>query len=348
MLQKVAEMMNNEKIIKLAAEQTDPLLRMCYLAAFNIAMYGQTMNRISKPFNPILGETFEMTGDDWKLLAEQVSHHPPISALHLSSSNYEIQMNTAMTTHFWGKSLEFKPKGVVHYRFHDNDDHYIVERPNSACRNIIFGTMYIDHFGRMAIKNVRTGDECILEFHKASKGFFGSAKNVGLVEGTVKDADGAIHYHLRGKWNETVSMSPSTGKNSQFDEKNATLLWQAETPPDNWERIYHFSLFTLQLNKLSNEMKQTLPLTDSRRRTDQRALENGDLTLANSEKHRLEERQRAVRKYREQNNIEWTPSYFEKYIDSETGLEEYRYINDYWEDKAQQNWSHLPDLFGYD
>ena len=313
MLQKVAEMMNNEKIIEMAAYQSDPLLRMWYLAAFNVAMYGQTMNRISKPFNPMLGETFEMTGNGWKLLAEQVSHHPPISALHLSSNNYEIQMNTAMTTHFWGKSLEFKPKGVMHYKFYDNDDHYIVERPNSAWRNIIFGTMYIEHFGRMAIKNVRTGDECILEFHKAGKGIFGSAKNVGLVEGIVKDADGEIHYHLRGKWNEIISMSPNSGKNNQFDEKNSTLLWQADTPPDNWERIYHFSIFTLQLNKITNEMKHTLPLTDSRRRTDQRALENGDLTLANNEKHRLEERQRAMRKYREQNNIDWNPSYFEKY-----------------------------------
>ena len=348
MLQKVAEMMNNEKIIKEAANQTDPLKRLWFLAAFNVAMYGQTMNRISKPFNPMLGETFEMTGNGWKLLAEQVSHHPPISALYLSSNDFEIQMNTAMTTHFWGKSLEFKPKGVMHYTFNDNDDHYIVERPISACRNVIFGTMYIEHYGKMTIKNMRTGDEWVLEFHKAGKGLFGSAKNVGLVEGVVKDADGEIHYHLRGRWNETISMSPNTAKNNQFDEKNSTLLWQAETPPDNWERIYHFSRFTLQLNKITNEMKQTLPLTDSRRRTDQRALENGDLTLANNEKHRLEERQRAMRKYREQNYIEWVPSYFEKYTDSLTGLEEYRYINNYWEDKKQQNWSHLPDLFGYD
>ena len=39
--------------------------------------------------------------------------------------------------------------------------------------------------------------------------------------------------------------------------------------------------------------------TDTRRRPDQRALENGDMKLATSEKNRLEEKQRAVRKYRE-------------------------------------------------
>lgn len=60
MLQKVAEMMGNEQILEDAAQQTDPLLRMCYVAAFSVAQYGLTMNRVSKPFNPMLGETFEM------------------------------------------------------------------------------------------------------------------------------------------------------------------------------------------------------------------------------------------------------------------------------------------------
>ena len=41
---------------------------------------------------------------------------------------------------------------------------------------------------------------------------------------------------------------------------------------------------------------KTLPPTDSRFRTDQRALENGDIDLATQEKHRLEEKQRARRK----------------------------------------------------
>lgn len=51
--------------------------------------------------------------------------------------------------------------------------------------------------------------------------------------------------------------------------------------------------------------------TDTRRRTDQRALEDGDMKLASAEKNRLEEKQRAVRRYKEKFDIENTPAYFE-------------------------------------
>jgi len=36
---------------------------------------------LSKPFNPLLGETFEFVSPGhYKYIAEQVSHHPPITA----------------------------------------------------------------------------------------------------------------------------------------------------------------------------------------------------------------------------------------------------------------------------
>lgn len=35
---------------------------------------------MGKPFNPILGETFEIITPEYNYFAEQVSHHPPISA----------------------------------------------------------------------------------------------------------------------------------------------------------------------------------------------------------------------------------------------------------------------------
>jgi hypothetical protein len=40
------------------------------VAAFGIAQYKCTDNRLNKPFNPILGETFEMIGPDYKYFAE--------------------------------------------------------------------------------------------------------------------------------------------------------------------------------------------------------------------------------------------------------------------------------------
>ncbi len=68
---------------------------------------------------------------------------------------------------------------------------------------------------------------------------------------------------------------------------------------------------SLQLNYLPNWMKDKLPPTDSRFRPDQRALENGDFDKASDEKHRLEVKQRAARKYMEENKIEHKPKYFD-------------------------------------
>lgn len=41
-----------------------------YVAAFGIAQYKCTDGRLNKPFNPILGETFELIGEDYKYFAE--------------------------------------------------------------------------------------------------------------------------------------------------------------------------------------------------------------------------------------------------------------------------------------
>lgn len=38
----------------------DSALRMCYIMAFGLATYAGNIGRTKKPFNPILGETFEL------------------------------------------------------------------------------------------------------------------------------------------------------------------------------------------------------------------------------------------------------------------------------------------------
>jgi hypothetical protein len=63
--------------------------------------------------------------------------------------------------------------------------------------------------------------------------------------------------------------------------------------------MYGMSHFSLQLNYLPNHLVPFLPPTDTRFRPDQRALENGDFKLAADEKHRLEEKQRTIRRYNE-------------------------------------------------
>jgi len=47
-------------------------------------------DRTKKPFNPILGETYEYVTEKRRFYAEQVSHHPPVTAYNLESQGFEL------------------------------------------------------------------------------------------------------------------------------------------------------------------------------------------------------------------------------------------------------------------
>ena len=106
--------------------------RLLYVTGFAVAQYRCSDKRLNKPFNPILGETFEMKTPNFLYFGEQVSHHPPISAAHVISDHYELWMNSNMKTSFWGKSLEVKALGYQNVRFKHTKEHFTIDRPSSS------------------------------------------------------------------------------------------------------------------------------------------------------------------------------------------------------------------------
>ena len=85
------------------------------------------------------------------------------------------------------------------------------------------------------------------------------------------------------------------------DEKMPFEIWEAASLPKDNEFYFRMSKFALMLNNLTPQLKKKLPPTDSRLRPDQRALEEGNIDFAASEKQRLEEKQRGKRAWREAN-----------------------------------------------
>ena len=55
-------------------------MRMGITIGHNMSQLSMTKVRHKKPFNPHLGETYELVTEDYRMISEQVSHHPPISA----------------------------------------------------------------------------------------------------------------------------------------------------------------------------------------------------------------------------------------------------------------------------
>lgn len=48
----------------------DSCLRMCYVIGFSVGDYAGSIDRNKKPFNPILGETYELIHKDYKFVSE--------------------------------------------------------------------------------------------------------------------------------------------------------------------------------------------------------------------------------------------------------------------------------------
>ena len=70
------------------------------------------------------------------------------------------------------------------------------------------------------------------------------------------------------------------------------------------------------------------------------------MIMAAKEKDRLEKKQRAARKEREKNKIEYHPAYFKTYQNPEDDQEYFVYNGKYFEeDRKNQKWDNQPDLF---
>ena len=202
MLQKGGEAMEYEDLLVKANNWDDSLLRIAYISAFNCSQYANLEERTLKPWNPVLGETYELVTNYFKFVAEQVSHHPPITACHASSKDYEVYMHTDVKSNFKSTSLHFTPKGNTHIILKGKNEHYVVNRPVTTANNLIIGTLYLDLAGETVAVNRSTGDKWVFRFIK--RGW--SNKNAYKVEGEIFDGEGNHVYDVYGHWHRALSV----------------------------------------------------------------------------------------------------------------------------------------------
>ncbi|CAG9325683.1 unnamed protein product [Blepharisma stoltei] len=328
MLQRITEDLSYNEIILKACDSDNSLLRLAYVACFAVTSYTSSDYRNMKPFNPLLGETFELEADNFHLISEQVSHHPPISALHCEHPRYIFWGSTEIRNSFKGTYLLINPLCPTHLVLKETGDHFFWTKPQTSAHNIIIGRIYVQHFGRIEIINYKTGEKAILEFKKA--GWFEKRKTE--VTGSVYDTNGTEKYQLKGHWNKGMEIM-------NLETQEVIEAWSLHPFPENFEWNYYFNDFGLQLNISPDLYPAAIAPTDSRYRPDQRALESGDLKTAGSEKLRLEEKQRAARRKLEESGEIYKPRWFT------LENEEWKYIGGYWENKEKVLFVDVPDIF---
>ena len=96
LLQRAAEDMEYADLLNSASERTDSTERMVYVAAFAASEFASTVGRVAKPFNPLLGETYEYARPDkqYRFFTEQVSHHPPIGAVWAEAPKWDYYVGS--------------------------------------------------------------------------------------------------------------------------------------------------------------------------------------------------------------------------------------------------------------
>uniref|UniRef100_A0A8C5N6A0 Oxysterol-binding protein n=1 Tax=Gouania willdenowi TaxID=441366 RepID=A0A8C5N6A0_GOUWI len=309
-LQRLCEELEYSELLDRAADTQDPFERMIYIATFVVSGYASSYYRTGgKPFNPVLGETYECDRPDkgFRFVAEQVSHHPPISACHAESKNFV----------FWQGSVGIKYITIY-------GDHYEWNKVTSCIHNILSGQRWIEHYGEISIRNSSSDIcQCKMTFVKAK--YWHSSVNE--VEGTITDNKGKIVHSLFGKWHEAVFCG---------DPPSAKCIWRANAMPVDPERYYGFTKFAIELNELDPALKLLLPPTDTRLRVDQRLLEEGQLEDAEEQKQRIEQLQRDRRRVLEESNKPHQTKFFRKSKD-----DSWVSNNTYWELRRDPGFTHM-------
>lgn len=201
---------------------------------------------------------------------------------------------------------------------------------------IITGSPTIDNYGLMEITNHTTGDTCLLDFKP--RGW--RVATAYEVKGKVLDAKQNHIWSIGGRWNDKIYARRSLGSTddgtvvppSSKGASSTFLIWQNHPRPP---LPFNLTPFAVTLNALPDRLKPHLCPTDTRLRPDQRAMEDGEYNFAAAEKMRLEEKQRATRREREESGEEYEPRWFTKKRCQVTGEAYWEHRGDYWETRRK-------------
>lgn len=349
LLQRLAETLEYPQLLDAAAQTSiSPAERMMYVAAFAVSYYSNNRVKeraIRKPFNPMLGETFELVREDlgFRFVAEKVSHHPVRMACQAESLNnggWAYAQSPQPVQKFWGKSVELNNDGRARVVLHGPKEHYSWAQATCFLRNVIAGEKYVEPVQTMTVHNETNGLRAVATF-KSGGMFSGRSEDVTV---QLFEHDSPLSLGLTGKWTESLRRT----------DTGATIWTVGPLVPDA-PKVYGFTTFAAALNQITEIEEGHLPPTDSRLRPDQQALEAGDIDKAEALKARLEERQRARRKVLEGHGQNWKPQFFEKVasnaVDSKLDPEEEVWMlkeeGGYWDKRAAGDWSDVKEVFEY-
>ena len=324
MLQKQCEKFYYLDLLNKASEEPQQEMRLCYIAAFIIGEIFLNNGRTLKPFNPIIGESYEyfINEQDFRYNAEQVCHKPPVTAFIGENPKFKLYGDTLGNTSFkfFKGCMELSFTNKIHLILKQTEDHYTYIPPNALAKGIINPPLYVDYSGDVLIENIKDNKyRCELKF--IAEGW--TKDSLGNFEGSVYNGDDIV-YVLGGNWKKNIYMTDPDGDNKK---ELLSLDQNLEYLKNNSEK-YILPEFVCDLNNLTEELEKALPLNDCRFKKDQRFLEEGNTEEAQKYKEKYEEKQR-----KELNNDQHKILFFDKKYDEDKEVNYYVPNGQYWEMK---------------
>jgi len=280
----------NENLLQ-AAKEADPEKRMINIMAWVISTLTLTpQNGFAgiKPYNPILGEEFhcQFAHDDGSTTiynVEQVSHHPPITALNFRNDQNKIRYVSTgeFKAKFRGNYADSAVEGNHILELTALGEAYEVTWPNLVAKGILWGSAHVEHGGNLVVYCEKTGYKAQVNFdhsnHKLEGHIYKEKTKILKIEGELT---GKVTYQPeKDKKNKTVILDATTGvKRERYIVPD--ILQQSENES---RRVWH-------------------PVTF--------AIKTGDLDRASRNKTEIEENQRRIAKSRKESGVVYTPKLF--------------------------------------
>ncbi|KAF0029516.1 hypothetical protein F2P81_018621 [Scophthalmus maximus] len=208
-LDKLSDYYYHADFLSEAAIEENAYDRMKKVVKWYISGFYKKPKGLKKPYNPIIGETYrcmwlhQMTNSKTFYIAEQVSHHPPVSAFYVSNrkDGFCLSGSILAKSKFYG---------------------------------ILYGTMTLELGGQITVMCEKTGYSAQLEFKL--KPFLGSSDSVNQISGKIKLGKEVLAT-LEGHWDSEIFINDKkTGTVDTFWNPTTDLrqsrLTRCTVPPE--------------------------------------------------------------------------------------------------------------------
>ncbi|XP_054984833.1 oxysterol-binding protein-related protein 11 [Sorex araneus] len=284
-----------------------------YLTSFHEGRKGAIAK---KPYNPIIGETFHCSwrvprsevapnvtssvpplseealsqaGSDCytiRFVAEQVSHHPPVSGFYAECAEKQMCVNAHVWTKskFLGMSIGVTMVGEGTLSLLEHGEEYTFSLPCAYARSILT-VPWVELGGKVSVNCAKSGYSASITFH--TKPFYGG--KLHRVTGEVKHTlTNTVVCRVQGEWNSALEFTHSSGETKYVDLTKLAVTKKRVRPLEKQDPFESRQLWK--------------NVTDS--------LRESEIDKATEHKRTLEERQRAEERHRAETGTAWKTKYF--------------------------------------